>query len=46
MSFDTPPAVSVKHLTHRFGKVTALDDLSLDIPSGIIMGMIWICLNL
>ena len=40
MSFDTPPAVSVKHLTHRFGKVTALDDLSLDIPSGIIMGMI------
>ena len=40
MSFDTPCAVSVKNLTYRFGGVTALDNLSLEIPGGIIMGMI------
>jgi len=40
MNFDSTSVVSVKNLTYRFGKVTALDDVSLDIPRGIIMGMI------
>lgn len=34
------PAISVKHLTHRYGKVTALDDISLAIPSGYLAGLI------
>lgn len=37
---NTHPAISVKHLTHRYGKVTALDDISLAIPSGCLAGLI------
>lgn len=40
MNNSGTPVVSVKNLTYRFGKITALDDVSLDIPRGIIMGMI------
>ncbi|MBQ9803901.1 MAG: ATP-binding cassette domain-containing protein, partial [Lentisphaeria bacterium] len=40
MNYSGTPVVSVKNLTYRFGKITALDDVSLDIPRGIIMGMI------
>jgi len=36
----TPPVVSVKGVTHRYGKVVALDSLSLDIPSGIMVGIV------
>jgi ribosome-dependent ATPase len=32
--------VSVANLTHRYGKVVAVDDLSLDIPAGIMVGII------
>jgi ribosome-dependent ATPase len=33
-------AACLKHVTQRYGKVTALDDISLDIPSGKISGLI------
>ena len=35
-----PPVVSVKDLTHRYGKVVALDALSLDVPPGLMVGVI------
>ncbi|MCY1078557.1 ribosome-associated ATPase/putative transporter RbbA [Archangium lansingense] len=34
------PVVSVKDVTHRYGKVVALDGISLDIPSGIMAGIV------
>src|SRR6185503_5385328 len=40
----TPPAgapvVRIENLRHRYGKVMAVDDLSLDIPSGLMVGVI------
>ena len=35
-----PPVVSVKDLTHHYGKVVALDALSLDVPPGLMVGII------
>ena len=32
--------VSIEHVTHRYGKVVALDDISLEIPSGLMVGII------
>ena len=34
------PVVSIEGVTHRYGKVVALDDISLDIPSGLMVGII------
>jgi ribosome-dependent ATPase len=34
------PVVSVKDVTHRYGKVVALDGISLDVPSGIMAGIV------
>jgi len=34
------PAVSIVGVTHRYGKTVAVDDLSLDIPSGLMVGII------
>ncbi|MBI3147231.1 MAG: ABC transporter ATP-binding protein [Betaproteobacteria bacterium] len=34
------PVVSAKHLTKRYGKVLAVDDVSFDIPQGRIVGLI------
>src|SRR5262249_38210951 len=34
------PVVELRNVTHRYGKVTALDDLSLEIPSGRMVGII------
>jgi ribosome-dependent ATPase len=34
------PVVSVKDVTHRYGKVVALDGISVDIPSGIMAGIV------
>lgn len=34
------PVVSIQNVTHRYGKVVALDGISLDIPSGIMVGII------
>lgn len=34
------PVVSVKDVTHRYGSVVALDGISLDIPSGLMVGII------
>ena len=35
-----PPAVSIKAVTHRYKKVVALDGISLDIPAGIMVGIV------
>jgi ribosome-dependent ATPase len=34
------PVVSLKEVTHRYGSVLALDGISLDIPSGRMVGII------
>src|ERR1043166_2194382 len=34
------PVVSIKNVTHRYEKVVALYDISLDIPSGIMVGVV------
>jgi ribosome-dependent ATPase len=34
------PAVSISGVTHRYGETIAVDDLSLDIPSGRMVGII------
>jgi ribosome-dependent ATPase len=34
------PVVSIKNVTHRYKKVVALDDISLDIPRGIMVGIV------
>jgi ribosome-dependent ATPase len=34
------PVVSIKDVTHRYGKVVALDGISIDIPSGIMVGIV------
>jgi ABC-type multidrug transport system ATPase subunit len=33
------PAISVRDLTKRYATVTALDELTLDIPAGTIFGL-------
>jgi ribosome-dependent ATPase len=34
------PVVSIKDVTHRYGKFAAIDNISLDIPSGCMVGMV------
>jgi ribosome-dependent ATPase len=34
------PVVSIQGVTHRYGKVKALDDISIDIPTGIMVGVV------
>ena len=34
------PVVSIKDVTHRYKKVVALDGISLDIPAGIMVGIV------
>jgi ribosome-dependent ATPase len=34
------PVVSLKNVTHRYGKVLALNGISLDVPSGLMVGLI------
>ena len=36
----SPFAVSVEHLSHSYGKTTALSDVSLQIPHGATVGLI------
>ena len=38
--FASTPVVSIKDVTHRYGKVVALDNISLDIPPGLMVGII------
>ncbi|MGC4113265.1 MAG: ribosome-associated ATPase/putative transporter RbbA [Myxococcales bacterium] len=35
-----PPVVSVREVTHRYGKVVALDGISVDVPRGIMAGIV------
>ena len=37
---SSAPVVSIKEVSHRYGNVMALDALSLDIPSGIMVGIV------
>lgn len=37
---DMRPAIKVRNLTHLYGKVAALDNVSLEIPSGCLAGLI------
>ncbi len=34
------PAISIQNFTKRYGKVTAVDDLSLEVPKGSIFGLL------
>ncbi len=34
------PTISIRNFTKRYGKVTAVDDLSIDVPSGSIFGLL------
>ena len=34
------PVVRIQDVTHRYGKVMALDGISLDIPRGLMVGVI------
>ncbi len=36
----SPPAISVHDLVKKFGEVTALDRVSLDVPSGQVLGLL------
>ncbi len=40
MTADEGPVVSVEGVTHRYGKVVALDGISLDVPRGIMVGVV------
>src|SRR3974390_2509964 len=37
---DNKPVASIRDVTHRYGKVLALDRISLDIPPGIMVGVV------
>ena len=39
-SSDGRPVVSIEDVSHRYGKVVALDGISLDIPAGIMVGIV------
>src|SRR5262249_4431260 len=39
-SSEIKPVASIRDVTHHYGKVLALDRISLDIPSGIMVGAI------
>ena len=34
------PVVSIREVTHRYGRVVALDRISLDVPAGIMVGVV------
>ncbi|KWX65512.1 ATP-binding cassette domain-containing protein [Mycobacterium sp. NAZ190054] len=40
MSLDTSLAVDCRHLTHRYGEFTAVDDLSLQVRAGETVGLL------
>lgn len=35
-----PPAVEARGLTHRFGDLVAVDDVTLDVPAGAVFGLL------
>ena len=37
---DIKPVASIRDVTHHYGKVLALDRISLDIPKGIMVGVV------
>ena len=39
-SSDSKPVASIRDVTHRYGKVLALDRISIDIPTGIMVGVV------
>jgi ribosome-dependent ATPase len=39
-SLDSKPVASIRDVTHRYGKVLALNRISIDIPAGIMVGVV------
>ena len=37
---DSKPVASIRDVTHHYGKVLALDRISIDIPTGIMVGVV------
>jgi ribosome-dependent ATPase len=37
---DSKPVASIRDVTHRYGKVLALDQISIDFPAGIMVGVV------
>ena len=35
-----PPAVSLRGLTKRYGERVAVDDLTIDVPAGVVAGFV------
>ncbi len=40
MTGASPPVVHIRELSHRYGKVSAVDGLELDVPAGCLAGLI------
>jgi ABC-2 type transport system ATP-binding protein len=40
MTASIPPAIECRHLSHSYGKFTAVDDLSLQVQSGETVGLL------
>jgi len=40
MPYSTPPVVEIAGVTRKFGAKVALDNVSLTVPSGIVMGLV------
>jgi ribosome-dependent ATPase len=40
MTAASPPVVAIRDLGHRYGKVTAIERLDLDVPAGCLAGLI------
>ena len=40
MTGASPPVVYIRELSHRYGKVSAVDGLELDVPAGCLAGLI------
>ena len=39
-STGVKPVVKVEHVVHRYGKTMALDDISIEIPAGLMVGVV------
>ncbi len=39
-AINSDSVINVEHLTRRFRRTTALDDVSLDVPAGTVMGLV------
>src|SRR5262245_22649201 len=40
MTSDSLPVITIASVTHRYGKTCALDDISVEVPAGRMVGLI------